>query len=142
MKKKNAFTLIELLAVVVILAAIALITGVVMTNIITDANKNTFKSSVQGVYRTIVEDYTANGFSNTQNYSIGPTSITNTTSTDKYTVTFNGKIDDGSGSATVYYDSSKGYLVVNLKIQNNSYCASNISNDGKNEYTITEGKCK
>ena len=140
MKGKNGFTLIELLAVIVILAAIALISSVVVLNIISDANESSFKSSVEGVHRTIVEDYTANGYTKKQQYKITSNTVINETSTDKYTITFNGKIDEGSGTAEVYYDDTKGALIVNMKVQNNSYCATSI--DGKNEYTITEGVCK
>ena len=45
-----------------------------------------------------------------------------------------------SGTAEAYYNEATGALIVNLKVQNNSFCATSI--DGKNEYTITEGKCE
>lgn len=140
MKGNKGFTLIELLAVIVILAAIALISSVVVVNIISDANKSTFKSSVEGLYRTIIEDYTANGYITKQEYIITSNTIINKTAEEEYTITFNGKIDDGSGTAEAYYNEATGALIVNLKVQNNSFCATSI--DGKNEYTITEGKCE
>ena len=91
MKGNKGFTLIELLAVIVILAAIALISSVVVVNIISDANKSTFKSSVEGLYRTIIEDYTANGYITKQEYIITSNTIINKTAEEEYTITFNGK---------------------------------------------------
>ena len=48
-KRKNAFTLIELLAVIVILAIIALIAVPVIMNIINKANKSAFKDTAYGI---------------------------------------------------------------------------------------------
>ena len=48
-QKKNAFTLIELLAVIVILAIIALIAVPVIMNIIDKANKSAFKDTAYGI---------------------------------------------------------------------------------------------
>ena len=48
-QKKNAFTLIELLAVIVILAIIALIAVPVIMNIINKANKSAFKDTAYGI---------------------------------------------------------------------------------------------
>ena len=47
MKRKNAFTLIELLAVIVVLAIIALIATPVVINIINDAQISADKRSIE-----------------------------------------------------------------------------------------------
>ena len=47
-KNKNAFTLIELLAIVVILAIIAVITVPIILNVIDNAKKGSIKDSVYG----------------------------------------------------------------------------------------------
>ena len=140
---KKGFTLIELLAIITILAILALITTPIVMNLIDDSRKNTFENSVQGVYRTIQQDYTQYGYTGEQEYSITSNTITNTTDTERTNkvVTFSGKIDKGSGSATAYYDSAAGALKITLQVQNNSFCASNSTKNGRNEYVITKGNC-
>ena len=51
--KKNAFTLIELLAVILILRIIALIAIPTVTNIIKESKKGAFKSSVQNIINAV-----------------------------------------------------------------------------------------
>lgn len=145
MKKNNkGFTLVELLAIIVILAAIALITIPVVINIINDSHKNTFRSSVEGIYRAIQADYTEYGYTDNQSYTITANKITNTTDTerDDSDVVFSGKLDKGSGTATVTYNKSEGALKISLKVQNNTFCADNSTKDGRNEYVITKGECE
>ena len=144
MKKNNkGFTLIELLAIIVILALIALITTPIVINIIQDSHKNTFRTSVEGIYDSILEDYTQKGYTDTQTYTITANKIINTSDTEREDseFQFQGKLDKGSGSATVTYSKSEGALKINLKAQNNTYCADNSSKDGRNEYVITKGAC-
>ena len=47
--KKNAFTLIELLAVIVIISIIALIAIPIILNVINDSKENAFKESINGI---------------------------------------------------------------------------------------------
>lgn len=143
MKDKRGFTLVELLAIITILAILALITTPIVMNLIDDSRKNTFENSVQGVYRTIQQDYTQHGYTNSQTYTISETTITNTSDTNRTDsiTTFSGKIDDGTGSATASYDSTTGALKIIIEVQNNSFCAKNTSKNGRNEYDITEGEC-
>ena len=106
-------------------------------------HKNTFKSSVEGLYRTIQEDYTQHGYTNNQTYTISATTITNTSDDDREdsSFVFSGKLDKGSGTATVTYDKSAGKLKIEMKVQNNTFCADNSTKDGRNEYVITKGAC-
>ena len=66
MKKKNAFTLIELLAVIVILAIIALIATPIILGIVEDAKKDAFVRSVELVVSTtdidVMSKLTDNGY--------------------------------------------------------------------------------
>ena len=57
-REKKAFTLIELLAVIIILSIISLIVGVVIGNVINNARKETYKESVRGMIRA-GENYAA-----------------------------------------------------------------------------------
>ena len=56
MKEKKGFTLVELLAVIVILALIALIATPIILNVINDAKKQAAKDSAYG-YMDAVEKY-------------------------------------------------------------------------------------
>ena len=59
MKRKNAFTLIELLAIIVILAIIAVITVPIMLNIIENAKKGAVTASAHG-YKDAINKYYLN----------------------------------------------------------------------------------
>ena len=142
-KNMKGFTLIELLAVIVILAAIALITTPIVIGLISDSHKSTFRNSVEGIYRTIQEDYTEYGYTNTQTYTISSNKIINTSDTERTDaeVVFSGKLDKGTGTATASYDDAAGALKIIIVVENNSFCANNTSKDGRNEYVITKGAC-
>ncbi len=143
-KNKKGFTLIELLAVIVILAAIALITTPIVIGLINDSHKSTFENSVKGVYRAIQDDYTQNGYTDTQTYTITSTTITNTSDTERTDskFEFQGKLDKGSGTATASYDADNGAFKIMMKVQNNTFCADNTSKNGKDDYVITKGACE
>jgi len=138
---KKGFTLVELLAVVVVLAILALITTAVISNVIESARKKTFGESAQGIYRAIELDYTENGYSNTQNYTISNDNITNTTANPDYSFTYNGKVNNATGTAQVTYNDTTGILTINMELKNNNYCATNSSNDNKNDFDVKKGDC-
>ena len=67
-KKKNAFTLIELLAIIVILAIIAVITVPIILNIIENSRKGAAQDSVYG-YKDSINKYYLGKLSENQNYN-------------------------------------------------------------------------
>ena len=68
---KKGFSLVELLAVIVILAVIALITSPLILNVIEDSRQSAFKSSLNGIKKAIENDYSDNGFDHTREYYYG-----------------------------------------------------------------------
>lgn len=80
MKKRNGFTLVELLAVIVILALIALIATPIILNIINDAKKSSIKQSaigyVDAVEKTILEKKTNTDVDYDGKYTIKKDQIT------------------------------------------------------------------
>lgn len=137
---KKGFTLVELLAVTVILAVLALITTAVINNVIESAREKAFGESATGIYRAIELDCHENGYTVTQNYTISGDNITNTTANPNYTITYNGKVNNATGSATVTYSDSTG-LKIDMELENSTYCATNSANNGKNEFDISRGNC-
>ena len=57
MKKKNGFTLVEILAVIIILAVITLITVPIITNAVKSARKGSFKVSAQNIIKAADKYY-------------------------------------------------------------------------------------
>ena len=51
--KKNGFTLVELLAVIVILAVLMTVAGTAIGNTITNSNKNAFRSSAGQIVESV-----------------------------------------------------------------------------------------
>lgn len=68
---KKGFSLVELIAVIVILALISLIATPIVLNIIKDSQLSSFKSSVNGVKKAIEQDYGDNGFVKSTVYYYG-----------------------------------------------------------------------
>ncbi len=56
--KRKGFTLVELLAVIVVLGVIAMISVPVVLNLINESRKNSFKSSVNGMIKSVEMYYT------------------------------------------------------------------------------------
>ena len=69
--KKNGFSLVELLAVIVILGVIAVITSPVIMGVIEDSRQSAFKSSLNGVKKAIENDYSDHNFDTNRKYYYG-----------------------------------------------------------------------
>ena len=67
---KKGFTLVELLAVIVILGVIATITSPILIGLIGDSRESAFKSSLTGVKKAIENDYSDNGFDTKRKYQL------------------------------------------------------------------------
>ena len=63
-KRNQAFTLIELLAVIVILGVIALIITPIVTGVIQKQEKKTFEESIHGILKSIEIDTANDSFLN------------------------------------------------------------------------------
>ncbi len=129
MKSKKGFTLVELLAVVVILALIALIASPIILNIIENSRRSSFASSIDGAVRAIENFYSVHynddGFDRNAQYiykngtlyyngtfkDANGRSLTNPTieiSGSLGNGTFNGRVND-EGKVTISDINSNGF---------------------------------
>lgn len=68
---KKGFTLVELLAVIVILGVIATISAPLLIGVIGDSRESAFRSSLTGIKKAIENDYSDNGFDTNRKYYYG-----------------------------------------------------------------------
>jgi len=106
---KKGFTLVELLAVIVILAIIAVISAPIINGIIEDSRMSAFKSSVNGIKKAIETDYGNHGFVGPLKYEYflvsgeGYIEVYNKDGVLLRNVEYSGKIDgDGAGYIDEY----------------------------------------
>ena len=128
-KKINAFTLIELLAVIVILATIFLIATPAIFRIIDDSKKDSFLKNVQLLVSTVNIDYASKGFQEEYTYTITDGIISNLEMDIKNTEGMNGEI-------TYLEDGNKVYAVHNEK-----YCVQKTEIMSKVEISEYSGEC-
>ena len=117
--KSKGFTLIELLAVIVILAIIAVIATPIITGIIEDAKKESFKRSAEGVVEAtkfdIADKMTDSGYT----YTLSDGKIVN--------LNENVKISNAKGmNGTIKYNKDGE---VSYAIRNNKWCVIKKGND-------------
>ena len=119
MKEKNkGFTLVELLAVIVILALIALIATPIILNVINDAKKQAAKDSAYG-YMDAVEKYIVSSELEDKSIKDGRYSVEelNKKISVKGSIPDNGTIEIESGSVKSYDIGIDGYVVSNGKAE-------------------------
>ena len=119
MKRKNkGFTLVELLAVIVILALIALIATPIILNVINDAKKQAAKDSAYG-YMDAVEKYIVSSELEDKSIKDGTYSVEelNKKISVKGSTPDNGNIEIESGSVKSYDIGIDGYVVSNGKAE-------------------------
>ena len=129
-KNKNAFTLIELLAVIVILAVIALIATPIILGIVEDAKKDAFLRSVELVISTTDIDIASKTFEEEYTYTITDGNISNLELGIKNTDGMNGSIIYDMEGKEVY------------AIHNGVYCVKKTADMSKAEISdYVEGEC-
>jgi len=72
---KKGFTLIEILAVLVVLSIVILITMPVVNNIVNDSRKNTFRISLESLIKVIKNDYHGNVRDRKVTYSLNENTL-------------------------------------------------------------------
>lgn len=129
MKKKNAFTLMELLAVIALLSIILLIATPTIIGIVEDAKKDTFSKSVLSVINVTKMDIVSKVYEDAYIYTLDGGVITNLDIPVSNVEKMNGYIlheDDGG---------------IEYAVHNETYCVkktSNMKEEIVEEYT---GKC-
>ena len=120
MKEKNkGFTLVELLAVIVILALVALIATPIILNVINDAKKQAAKDSAYG-YMDAVEKYIVSSELEDKSIKDGTYSVEELNSMGvsvKGSTPDNGNIEIESGSVKGYDIEIDGYVVINGEVE-------------------------
>ena len=145
MKEKNkGFTLVELLAVIVILALVALIATPIILNVINDAKKQAAKDSAYG-YMDAVEKYIVSSELEDKSINDGPYSVeelNNMGVSVKGSTPDNGNIEIESGSVKSYDIGIDGYVVSNGEVKKAS-TTKEIKNGTAVYYNPVSGeKCK
>ena len=135
MKNNKAFTLIELLAVLIILTIIALIAFPIVNSLLSSQEKKTFQSSVDGLIRTVEADNAARGFGSALYRFDGEKLILEEINEEQLDspiiIETTGEIKNGSGNITI---DTTGNISVNIK--NDEYCATKNISDQK--ISVTE----
>ena len=123
---KKGFTLVELLAVITILAVIALITTPIIFGVIEDSRMNTFTRSVEEMRNVIDMDYNEYGRSGrvTYKYSNNKLVCVECDGGSDLELDFTGEIDGASGT---FYDNDGE---ITLTVENGVYKA---TDDGSGE---------
>ena len=104
MNQKKAFTLVELLAVIVVLAILAVITVPIVINTIAEAEKGAFLSSVDSYTRAVRTEYVID-------------SLNQKNSVTEFLIT-NGKVN---GNTLLNNEKVDYNGIINFDLSNNSY---------------------
>ena len=145
MKRKNkGFTLVELLAVIVILALIALIATPIILNVINDAKKQAAKDSAYG-YMDAVEKYIVSSELEDKSIKDGTYSVEDLNSMGvsvKGSTPDNGNIEIKNSSVKSYDIGIDGYVVMNGKVDKVSTTKSFKNGTAVYYNPVSEEKCK
>ena len=145
MKEKNkGFTLVELLAVIVILALIALIATPIILNVINDAKKQAAKDSAYG-YMDAVEKYIVSSELEDKSIQDGTYRVEELNSMGvsvKGSTPDNGNIEIKNSSVKSYDIGIDGYVVRNGKVEKVSTTKSFKNGTAVYYNPETETKCK
>ena len=144
MKRKNkGFTLVELLAVIVILALIALIATPIILNVINDAKKQAAKDSAYG-YMDAVEKYIVSSELEDESIQDGRYSVEelNKKISVKGSTPDNGNIEIKNSSVKSYDIGIDGYVVRNGKVEKVSTTKSFKNGTAVYYNPVSREKCK
>ena len=121
---KKGFTLIEILAVITILAVIALITTPIIFGVVDDSRMNTFTRSVEEMRNVIDMDYNEYGRSGKVTYKYSDNTLTciSCDGGKDLKLDFTGEIDDAAGT---FYNTDGE---ITLTVENNIYKATDNGN--------------
>ena len=119
---KKGFTLMEVMVVIILLAAVSLITFPVIRNIVNENRRKTFESSVRGILRSADIYVTSNPPGSNVSFPYN-------------TTTFKMEKNNMTGG-TINYTYQTGKLSV-TNLTDGNFCA----NGTKNNLTIEEGAC-
>lgn len=145
MKNNKGFTLIELIAVIVLVGLIALIITPKITKVLKTQKMNIFKESVEGIVKSVKEDAVNNaGFnstttSNYRAYIYDGAGLYLTVAGNKASdedIKISGKIDKGQGTVVVTKDSE-----IVLAIYNDKFCAKKNADDTSITVEEYSGTC-
>lgn len=116
---KKGFTLVEVLAVIVILAVIALITTPIISNVIETSNMNSFTRSVEEMKNIISMDYNEYGRSGTVEYKYENNTLVcvGCDAGEDLELDFTGEIDGATGT---FYNTDGE---ITLTVENSKYKA-------------------
>jgi len=127
---KKAFSLIELLAVIVIIGIIALITYPIVDDLITNSEKKTFKASVEELVNITEVDYNEFARVGTVVYTFSDKKLTCNVCTNE--IKYSGDIEGGTGTITLVDGKP---TEVNIK---SKYYKSSLNDDKKIEVSEKE----
>lgn len=99
---KKGFTLVELLAVIVILGIVAVITSPLIQNVIESSKMNAFKSSINSIVNIIETDYNENTRSKITTYEISNNKLIckSCDNGSNIEVEYNGELKNTNGTIT------------------------------------------
>lgn len=143
---KKGFTLVELLAVIVILGIIGTITVPIVNGILEESRRSAFKSSLNGIKKAIETDYSDNGFNHEVNYIYQKYAgkyqlvVRNSSGSLLRRIDISGQIE-GLGEGSV---NSAGVITVGIYTNNKKYCGivtgNTVNMAGEGSYTWAQCK--
>lgn len=140
--RKNGFTLVELLAIIIILGVIALITVPIVTDLIDTGRKGTYVTSIEGLIDAVKIDVANNNFAKNRKYTLdsanGNLYLIETSTgvlAQRQKINVKGSVN---GSASVVVNEQGDILIA---AHNNEWCVRNSRLDSKLSLSNYNGNC-
>src|SRR5574344_2040637 len=116
--KKNGFTLLELVAVILVIGLLVLIVAPITSKLISGSKKTSYKNSVDNLLRAIKQDQVSDGKLTTKTYNISNGTI-------NPSIIYDGSLT-GSGYVMVFSDGKTSALV-----DEGNFCVYKLKDDKK-----------